>query len=167
MALTFSGPAPMTLGGPAPTRPGNLQPPSPGSVELAAFSVTSGPSGSTTLILYKGPKYPQLDPTALREALVQHGIPALVTVGTFCRSTPAAPASLGQVVHPSTLADGSDEMVINGQAMPSGTRLSIGYFQGHVRMALIKDGAHLSCSSTSRQPAVHITPSGSPIQGQK
>jgi hypothetical protein len=157
----------LTLGGPAPTRPGNLQPPSPGSVELAAFSVTSGPSGSTTLILYKGPKYPQLDPTALREALVQHGIPALVTVGTFCRSTPAAPASLGQVVHPSTLADGSDEMVINGQAMPSGTRLSIGYFQGHVRMALIKDGAHLSCSSTSRQPAVHITSSGAPIQGQK
>jgi hypothetical protein len=113
--------------------------------------VTNGPGGNTTLILYKGPEYPQLDPSALREALAQHGIPALVTVGTFCRSTPGAPAGLGQVVHPSSLADGS-AMVINGQALPSGTRLSIGYFQGHVRMAVIEDGARLSCSSTSISP---------------
>jgi hypothetical protein len=127
--------------------------------------VTSGPGGSTTLILYKGPKYPRLDPSALRQALARHGIPALVTVGTFCRSVPAAPASLGQVVHPSDLADGS-AMVINGQAMPSGTRLSIGYFSGHVRMTLIEDGAPLSCSSTSHQPAARITPSGTPIRGR-
>jgi hypothetical protein len=167
MALTFGGPSPATLGGPAPTRPGNPPPPNPGSVKLAAFSVTNGPGDSTTLILYKGPKYPQLDPTALREALVRHGIPALVTVGTFCRSTPGAPTGLGQVVHPSTLADGSDVMVINGQAMPSGTRLSIGYFQGHARMALIEDGAHLSCGSTFHQPEMHITPSGTPIRERK
>ena len=150
----------LTLGGPAPARSGNPPPSSPGPVALAAFSVTSGPGDSTTLILYKGPKYPPLDPTALRATLAQHGIPALVTVGTFCRSTPGA-AGLGQVVHPSALADG---MVISGQAMPSGTRLSIGYFQGHVRMALIEDGAPLSCSSTSQQPAVHLTPSGTPIR---
>ena len=128
--------------------------------------MTNGPGDSTTLILYKGPKYPQLDPTALREALAQHGIPALVTVGTFCRSTPDASGSLGQVVHPSTQADGS-AMVIDGQAMPSGTRLSIGYFQGHVRMALIEDGASLSCSSTSDQPAAHVTPSNTAIRGQQ
>jgi hypothetical protein len=164
MALTFGGHAPTTLGGPAPTRPADPPPSSPGSVGLAAFSVTSGSGGSTTLILRKGAP---LDPSALRQALAQHGIPALVTVGTFCRSTPSAPTDLGQVVHPSTLADGSDVMVINGQAMPSGTRLSIGYFQGHARMALIEDGAHLSCSSTFHQPAVHITPSGTPIRERK
>jgi hypothetical protein len=163
MTLTLGGPAP-TLGGPAPAHSGSLPPPSPGSVKLAAFSVSSGPGDSTTLILYKGPKYPRLDPTALREALARHGIPALVTVGTFCRSTPGASASFGQVVHPANLAGGST-MVINGQAMPSGTRLSIGYFQGHVRMALIEDGAPLSCSSTFHQPAVHMTPSGTPIRG--
>jgi hypothetical protein len=56
-------------------------------------------------------------------------------------------------------------MVISGQAMPSGTRLSIGYFQGHVRMMLIEDGAPLSCSSTFHQPAVRITPSGTAIRG--
>jgi len=151
----------LTLGGPAPARSGNPPPSSPGPVTLAAFSVTNGPGDSTTLILYKGPKYPALDPTALREALAQHGIPALVTVGTFCRSADGAPAGLGQVVHPSNLADG---MVIDGQAMPPGARLSIGYFSGAVRMALIEDGAPLSCGTTSQEPAVHITPSGSPIR---
>jgi hypothetical protein len=156
----------LTFGGPGPAHAGSPPPPSPGSVRLAAFSVISGPSHSTTLILYKGPKYRQLDPSALRQALAQHGIPALVTVGSFCRSTPAAPASAGQVVHPLNLADRS-AMVINGQAMPSGTQLSIGYFSGHVRMALIKDGAPLSCSSIFRQPAVHITPSGTAIRGRQ
>jgi hypothetical protein len=79
----------------------------------------------------------------------------------------AVPAGPGDGVDPapSTLPDGTDVMVINGAAMPPGTRLSIGYFAGHVRLLLIKDGAPLSCSSTSRQPAVHITPSGTPIRG--
>ena len=153
----------LTLGGPAPLRSGNPPPTSPSSVRLAAFSVTSGPGHSTTLILRRGA---MLDPNALREDLARHGIPALVTVGTFCRSVPGASVGLNQVVHPLTLSDGSDLIVINGSAMPSGTRLSIGYFGGWVRMLLIEDGAHLSCgSSTSHQPAAHITPSGNPIRG--
>jgi hypothetical protein len=161
MTLAFGAAAP-TLGGPAKARSVSPQPPSPRSVKLAAFSVASGPGDSTTLILYNGPKYSALDPAALREALGQHGIPALITVGTFCRSTPGASDSLGQVIHPSSPADGS-AMVINGQAMPAGSRLSIGYFQGHVRMTLIEDGAPLSCSSTfhqnsGRNSAVHVTP---------
>jgi hypothetical protein len=160
--------ATLTLGGAAPARSGTPpSPPSPPSpsaspVTLAAFSVTDGPGHSTTLTLYKGAR---LDPSALREDLARHGIPALVTVGTFCRSAPGASVSFGQVVQPSTLPDGTDVMVINGAAMPPGTRLSIGYFAGHVRLLLIKDGAPLSCSSTFRQPAVHITPSGTPIRG--
>ena len=156
----------LTLGGAAPPHSGTPpSPPSPSAspVTLAAFSVTDGPGHSTTLTLYKGAR---LDPSALREDLARHGIPALVTVGTFCRSAPGASVSFGQVVQPSTLPDGTDVMVINGTAMPPGTRLSIGYFAGHVRLLLIKDGAPLSCSSsTSRQPAVHITPSGTPIRG--
>jgi hypothetical protein len=158
----------LTLGGPAPARSGSAPPPSPGSVRLAAFSVTSGPGDGTTLILYKdkGPQYMRLDPGAVRQALARHGIPALVTVGTFCRSGPTASAGAGKVVHASDQADGS-AMVINGQAMPPGTRLSIGYFPGHVRTALIEDGAPLSCSSTSHQPAAHITPSGTPIRGSQ
>ena len=167
----------LTLGGPAPVRSGNPPPPppSPGRVKLAAFSVTNGPGHSTTLILRKGPQYRRLDPGALRQALARHGIPALVTVGTFCRPTSGASADLGQVLHASSPADGS-AMVINGHAMPPGTRLSIGYLPGHtrmapgqyaIRMALVKDGAHLSCASTTHQPAVHLIPSGTPIRGRK
>jgi hypothetical protein len=165
----------LTLGAPAPTRSGNPPPqPSPRPVKLAAFSVTTGPDDSTRLIMRKGPQYRRLDPSALRQALARHGIPALVTVGTFCRSKAGAPAGLGQVLRPSSPADGS-AMVINGHAMPPGTKLSIGYFPGHtrtaihnaaIRMALIKDGARLSCGSTSRQPAVHLIPSGTKIRGR-
>ena len=157
MTLILGGPAPARAAHPPAAHPGSV----PGPVKLAAFSVTDGPGDSTTLTLYKGAR---LDPSALREDLARHGIPALVTVGTFCRSTGAS-VSFGQVVQPSTLPDGTDVMVIHGAAMPPGTRLSIGYFAGHVRLLLIKDGAPLSCSSTSGQPAVHITPSGTPIRG--
>ncbi|HEX6519717.1 MAG TPA: hypothetical protein VF070_06825 [Streptosporangiaceae bacterium] len=156
----------LTLGGPAPARSGNPPPPSAGTVRLAAFSVTSGPGDGTTLVLHKGPQYPPLDPSALREALARHGIPALVTVGTFCRSVPGA-NGFDQVVRPSTLADGSDVIVINGRAMPPGTRLSIGLFPRYTRMLLIGDDAHLTCSSASHQPAVHITPTGTPIRGSQ
>jgi hypothetical protein len=137
-------------------------PPSHGSAELTAFSVTSGPGASTTLAMRKGARF---DPSGLRQALAQHGIPALVTVGTFCRSTPGPSASVGQVLHSSTLGDGTDVLVINGQAIPAGTRLSIGYFPGQIRLALVRDGARLTCGTTSHQPAVHILPSGTPIRG--
>ena len=148
----------LTLGGPAPAHSGTPPPPSrgPSPVTLAAFSVTSGPGDSTTLILRRDAP---LDPSALRQALAQHGIPALVTVGSFCRSTPGA-TGFDQVVHPSTLADGSDVIVINGQAMPPGTQLSIGLFPSYTRMLLIEDRASLKCGSTSGQPAVHLLPSG-------
>jgi hypothetical protein len=154
----------LTMSGPAPTGSASPPQPTPGSVTLAAFSVTSGPGDSTTLILYKGPNHPQLDPAALRQALARHGIPALVTVGTFCRSTAGAPTDFGKVVQASDQADGS-AIVIDGQAMPPGTRLSIGLFPGHTRMLLIKDGAPLSCSSTSHQPAAHTVPAGTAIRG--
>jgi hypothetical protein len=160
ITLTLGAPAPARSGHPPSASPGSA---SPGSVRLAAFTVTNGPGDSTTLILRKG-ALP--DPGALRQALAQHGIPALVTVGSFCRTTPIAPVPFGQVVQPSTLADGSDAIVINGQAMPSGTELSIGSFPGTVRMSLIEEHAPLSCFSTPGQPGqpvIHIT--GAPTQG--
>jgi hypothetical protein len=155
----------LTLGGPAPAGSSKPPPPSPGPVNLAAFSVTNGPGNNTTLVLRKGPQY-RLDPAALRQALARHGIPALVTVGTFCRSRHGATASSGQIKHPSDRPGGT-AIVLNAHTMPPGTRLSIGYFPGYVRMALITDGAPLTCSSSSHQPAAHITPSGTPIRGQQ
>jgi hypothetical protein len=153
----------LTLGGAAPARPGSPPPAAPGSVTLAAFSVTSGPGDSTTLVLHKGQQYPRLDPGALRQALARHGIPALVTVGTFCRSAPVLSAGAGKLLHESDHADGS-AMVINGRAIPPRTRLSIGLFPGHARMLLIKDGARLACSRMSHQPAAHLIPAGPPIR---
>ena len=161
--LALGGPAPASSGTPAlaGTAPAATGPASSGPVTLTAYSVTSGPGHSTTLILRKGPRF---DPAALREDLARHGIPALVTVGTFCRSTPAPPGGIGQVLQPSTRPDGSSVMVINGPAMPSGTKLSIGYFSGHVRMTLIEDDATLSCGTASGQPAAHNAPSNTPIR---
>lgn len=157
----------LSLGGPAPARSGSPPPASStGPVRLVAFSVTNGPGDSTTLVLHKGPQYPPLDPSALRRALARHGIPALVTVGTFCRSMPGA-NGFGQVVHPATLPGGSDAIVISGQAMPPGTELSIGLFPRYTRMLLIKNHAPLTCDSTSHQPAVHITPTGTPVRGSQ
>jgi hypothetical protein len=89
----------LTLGGPAPARSGSPLPPSPGIATLAAFSVTSGPGDSTTLTLHKGLLYPHLDPSAMRQALARHGIPALVTVGTFCRPAHGASGGGNKVVH--------------------------------------------------------------------
>ncbi|HEV2252933.1 MAG TPA: hypothetical protein VGS06_07035, partial [Streptosporangiaceae bacterium] len=156
----------LTLGGPAPARSGNPPPPpaTPSTVKLAAFSVTNGPGGRTALTLRKGPQYRRLDPAALRQALARHGIPALVTVGTFCRSAPGVSSGVGKVIQASDQADGP-ALVINGRAIPPGMRLSIGLFPGYTRMLLIKDGAPLSCSSASNQPAAHISPSGTPIRG--
>jgi hypothetical protein len=161
MGLTLGGSAPALPGHPLSSRASSVN---PGSVKLAAFTLTNGPGDSTTLILSRDVP---LDPTALREALAQHGIPALVTVGTFCRSNPGA-SGFDQVAQPSTQADGSDVIVINGQAMPSGTELSIGYFPDTVRMLLIEEGAPLSCSSTAGQPGqnvVHDLPTGTPNPG--
>ena len=164
IALTAGGaaPAPARSGHAPSANPGSA---SPGSVRLAAFTVTNGPGDSTTLVLRKDAP---IDPSALRQALAQHGIPALVTVGSFCRTTPLAPVPFGQVVQPTTLADGSDAIVINGQAMPSGAELSIAIFPQTVRMVLIEEGAPLSCFSTPGQPgqpAIHILPTGTPTQG--
>ena len=154
----------LTLGHPAPALSAGPRPSGPGAIRLAAFSVTSGPGDSTTLILRKGPQYPRLDPGALRQALARHGIPALVTVGTFCRPAHGASSGAGKVAPAAKQAGGSDAIVINGRTIPPGTRLSIGLFPGYTRMLLIQDGAPLSCGSTSQQPAAHITPSGTPIR---
>jgi hypothetical protein len=142
----------LTLGGPAQTRSGSPPPASPGTAKLAAFSVTSGPGNSTTLMLRKTRQY-RLDPGALREALARHGIPALVTVGTFCSSTPGWTPAPGRIVHSAQRANGWAMTVINRSEMPSGTRLSIGLLPSRTPMSLIENGAHLTCASTPPRPA--------------
>jgi hypothetical protein len=154
----------LALGGPAaPARSARLPAasPSPSLARLAAFTVTSGPGDSTTIVLRKDE---QLDSAALREALAQHGIPALVTVGTFCRSTPSAAIGSGLITSPSSQAGGSAAVVIDGSAIAPGTQLSIGYGANWIKIGVITDGAPLTCTNPLAQPAAHVVPSGNAVR---
>jgi hypothetical protein len=167
-AATTGAAVALTLapGGPAaPARSAHSPAVSPSSslARLAAFTVTSGPGDSTTMVLRKDQ---QLDAAALREALAQHGIPALVTVGTFCRSTPSASIGPGLITSPSSQADGSAAVVIDGSAIAPGTQLSIGYGASWIKVGVIADGAPLTCTSPFAQPSGHVLPSGNAIRRQ-
>ena len=129
-------------------------------VHLAAFSVVAGPDGATTLILYPGQV---ANPNAVRRALAEHGIPALVTAGKFCRTADQPSPGVGQVVvlphrppqrisgHVPVGTRGPGPLVIYGSAIPTGVKLSIGYRQDpqefEISFSLIKAGASLSCTS--------------------
>ena len=143
--------------GPAGPAPQHEAPP----VHLAAFSVVAGPGGATTLTLYPGQV---ANPNAVRQALAEHGIPALVTAGRFCRTADQPAPGVGQVVvlpyrPPQPIGSGSGPVrtgrpgpiVIYGSAIPRGVKLSIGYRQDpgnrEISFTLIQAGAPLTCTS--------------------
>jgi hypothetical protein len=123
------------------TRPTTRTP----SAQLAAFTLSNGPAGSTSLTLRKGAQY-RLDPDALRRALADHGIPALVTVGQSCDTNPE-PDGLDNVVTTYRQSSGSVFTTINPTAIPAGAELSIGYFPSHTRFSLIEQNAPKNCSA--------------------
>jgi hypothetical protein len=122
-------------------------PPKPVNTQLTAFSISPGPNGTSALTLRKGQQF-RLDPVALRQALAQHGIPALVTVGKACDSSPE-PTGLDQAVTAERQPDGSVTLTINPGEMPPSSELSIGYFTGKTVFALIQQGAPIHCTSTT------------------
>jgi len=128
---------------PSPDRPARTQ--------LVAFTVASGPNGSTALTLRKGAQY-RLDPDALRQALAQHGIRAVVNVGKMCDTNPE-PNGLDQVISSRRLPDGSVFTTFNPAAMPIGSEISIGYFPTFTGFALIEDGASFHCTTNPGVPA--------------
>jgi hypothetical protein len=134
-----------TLGLAAVIGSGTRAPVSPGGAQLTAFSVGGGPDGAT-LILRKGAQY-RLDPDALRQALAQRGIPALVNVGSMCDTAPE-PQGLDRVISSRRLADGSVFTTFDASALPAGSMISIGYFPTRTEFALIEDGAPLHCSNS-------------------
>jgi hypothetical protein len=129
-------------------------------VHLAAFSVVTGPDGATTLTLYPGQV---ANPNAVRQALAEHGIPAVVTAGKFCRTASQPAPGVGQVVvlsqQPPQMTGGPGPrrtgkpgpIVIYGSAIPRGVELSIGYRQDpqsrEISFTLIQAGAPLTCTS--------------------
>jgi hypothetical protein len=142
-----------------PARPGH-QP-----TELTAFTLQSGPHGTSVLTMRKGDR---LDPAALRGDLARHGIPALVTVGKMCNAAGApGDLNLNRVVTSRRTATGGVQLTINPAAIPAGTRLSIGYFPGGTGFALISDASHLTCTTgrpDGTQPATRV--GGAPKPGQ-
>ena len=129
-------------------------------VHLAAFSVITGPDGATTLTR-NGSQV--INPNAVRQALAEHGIPALVTAGKFCRTAAQPAPGVGKVVSlrsPAIRAKGGPipptpgagpGIVIYGSAIPRGVKLSIGYRQDpqhrEISFTLIQAGAPLTCTS--------------------
>jgi len=126
---------------------------------LAAFSVVADASGATTLTLYPGQT---INPGAVRQALAEHGIPAIVTAGQFCRTAVQPPAGVGDVVvlsprpeqvvtSGSPLAGHGPTLTIYGSRIPSGVKLSIGYRQDpqnrEISFTLIVASAPLTCTS--------------------
>jgi hypothetical protein len=118
----------------------------PVNAQLAAYTISSGPDGTSALTMRKGQQY-RLDPGALRQALAQHGIPALVEVGKTCNSSPEPPG-LDQALTSQRHPDGSVTLTIDPWEMPRGSELSIGYYPSKTVFALIQQGAPLHCAST-------------------
>jgi len=98
------------------------------------------------------------DPSTLQSDLVQYGIPAKVTTGSFCSSDPA-PGGFSQAVTFSPVFQGDSgqqvrnpTVTINPATMPAGTELSVGAFQvshGYdTALALINTNSY-TCTSTA------------------
>jgi hypothetical protein len=118
----------------------------PDRAQLTAFTLSARADGTSALTLRKGGPY-RLDPVALRQALAQHGIAALVTVGKACDSSPE-PTGLDQAVTAQRHPDGSVTLTINPREMPPGSELSIGYFTSKTVFALIQAGAPIRCTTS-------------------
>jgi hypothetical protein len=123
----------------------------PGGPQLAAFTVTSDPGGATSLTLRKGGSW-QVNAAALRAALAEHGIPALVTVGKSCDTNPE-PAGLDQVITSNRQTDGNVDVTFNPTALPSGAEISIGLLPAHTKFSLIDEKAALHCATDAGQPS--------------
>ena len=143
-----------------------------GTITTTAFTLVRNANGTATLTMNSNVL---LEPATLQKDLAQDGIPAIVTVGSFCSSTPAPPGFFQVVsfakVQPGGLpapAPGNKTshlpatpgskpshpartVTIDPAAMPAGTELSFGNFQvangAQTDVALINTGSY-TCGST-------------------
>ena len=135
----------------------------PGTIQTAAFTLVSNANGTATLTINANVVF---EPGTLQRDLAQDGIPAMVTVGSFCSSDPA-PADINQVVSipkiphselpklplgskPKHLPERT--MTINPAAMPARTELSFGNFRlanGEQTSVALIDTTAYTCTSTA------------------
>lgn len=129
-------------GGPAPAS-------ATGTIRTEAFTLVKDANGTATLTLNM---HQMFNPSTLQQALARDGIPALVKIGTYCSSDPAAPSPSSTGVISVQLPDGrpvpkpypgheepvpaNAVTVINPAALPKGTELFFDYVSGHNDHAL-------------------------------
>jgi len=136
-------------------------------IHLAAFSVDTNPNGTIALQTNQGAA---VDPDALRNALAQAGVPAVVTVGTICAAPgPRAPEpALHKVI---TNPPGARISTIVPSAIPAGKKLDISILKttsfatdGTAHSVplwiydLVPDNVPLTCSSTPPPNGAYGTP---------
>lgn len=123
-------------------------------IHAAAFSVDSNGAGTVTVTIMRN--HVHIDPAALRHALAEAGVPALVTAGRVCY-VPGPSAGLGQVLGPPRhVPGGNTVLTITPAAIPRGQELSIGFFGvpggGGIHVSLVPDKAPLTCTSLPPAP---------------
>ena len=120
------------------------------AIRTSTFTLTSNSDGTDTLTL--NPRQ-LLNPSQLQSDFAQYGIPAKVTSGSYCTSDPE-PAGFSQAVTgPSggSWRVGSGQqptMTIDPSQIPSGTELSVGYFQDTSGPAAGEQQANMSLINT-------------------
>jgi hypothetical protein len=98
----------------------------PRAIRTAGYTLISDTSGKVKLTIHPMRLF---RPAALQSDLARFGIPAKVTDGRICRSTPE-PSGLSRVT---TFATGPPATItFDPRAIPAGTELSVGRF--HMRM---------------------------------
>jgi hypothetical protein len=134
------------------------------AIRTVSFPLVSNSNGTATLTI--NPKE-LLDPAVLQSDLAQDGIPAKVTSGSFCSSSPP-PAGFSQVVSSSPAGSAGESppsgvqptITINPAAMPTGAELSVGYFQlssgqyagSQQADVVLIDTSSYTCTSTPPDP---------------
>jgi hypothetical protein len=139
------------LAGPAGSTPSRTN----DTIKTDAFTIVSNANGTDTLTMNATVL---LEPATLQADLAKDGIPALVTVGSFCTSTPTPPG-YSQVVTNQTPRNprrGPGAITINPDAIPAGTELSFGNFKiadgGQTSLTLISKNSHTCTGATPTAP---------------
>jgi hypothetical protein len=123
----------------------------PGGLHVAAFTVRTNPGGTVTLTLDQRQIF---NPNALRQALAHAGVPALITVGSVCYVP--GPIASQPFSPPQPQPDGAILTTITPSAIPTGSKLSIGYFHvpggSGVHITVVPDNTALTCTATPPAP---------------
>jgi len=130
-----------------------------GAIQRAAYTLHHNLNGTDTLTLNP---VELLDPSQLQSDLARYGISAKVATGSYCTTTPEPTGFSQAVTLPGPGSSGrvgsgdQPTITINPSQIPSGTELSVGYFQltsgpaageQQANMSLIKTNSS-SCTTT-------------------